>query len=139
MRQQVQDLNLIPENLVDSRTYQALLTHLSVTSPNKCFYTTYTIFSSLVSKSGALTLRDVFLKMLMCVRGINIEKALEIQKNFRTPKELAEAYEKCVETEKKGLVMKSCSGTVGRKKIGAELSSKISEVWAGAIFEGEGR
>lgn len=80
-----------------------------------------------------MTLRDLFLKMLMCVRGISLEKAIEIQKAYPTPIELVEAYERCVdEDEAKEMVMKIFSNAVGRKKIGVAVSAKVAEVWAGA-------
>jgi crossover junction endonuclease MUS81 len=86
----------------------------------------------LVSKSASLTLRDVFLKMLMCVRGMSLEKAVEIQKVYPTPVEFIEAYEKCVsDDEKKDMLMKRFAGNIGRKKIGKALSAKVAAVWMG--------
>lgn len=135
-----QPLPLIPSNLVDSRTYPALLRHLETAFPALRFYPTYTDFSSLISKSGALTLRDVYLKMLMCVRGVSVEKAAEIQKLYPTPKMLIEAYEACEgDKEKLEMIMKALDGHIGRKKVSGVLSGKIAEVWAGIKFEGDGR
>lgn len=135
-----QPLPLIPSNLVESRTYPALLRHLETTFPTLRFHPTYTDFSSLISKSGALTLKDVYLKMLMCVRGVSVEKAAEIQKLYPTPKVLIEAYEACGgDKEKLEMIMKALDGHVGRKKVGGVLSGKIAEVWAGVKFEGDGR
>lgn len=135
-----QPLPLIPSNLVESRTYPALLRHLDMTFPALRLYPTYTDFSSLMSKSGVLTLRDVYLKMLMCVRGVSVEKAVEIQKLYPTPKLLVEAYEACGgDKEKLDMIMKSLEGCVGRKKVSGALSGKIAEVWAGIGFEGDGR
>jgi crossover junction endonuclease MUS81 len=45
----------------------------------------YGLYSHLNSKSGTLTLRDVFIKMLMSVRGMTAEKALMIVEKFPTP------------------------------------------------------
>lgn len=133
-------LPLIPSNLVDSRTYPALLRHLNTMFPTLRFHPTYADFSSLMSKSGALTLRDVYLKMLMCIRGISVEKAAEIQKLYPTPKVLVEAYEACDgDREKLEMIMRALEGQIGRKKVGGALSGKIAEVWAGIRFEGDGR
>lgn len=135
-----QPLPLIPSNLVESRTYPALLRHLNMTFPALRFYPTYADFSSLMSKSGVLTLRDVYLKMLMCFRGVSVEKAVEIQKLYPTPNLLVEAYEACgSDGEKLDMIMKSLEKCVGRKKVNGALSGKIAEVWAGMGFEGDGR
>ncbi|KAM5429422.1 Crossover junction endonuclease mus81 [Microsporum canis] len=99
---------------------------------------TYNTFSALSSKSDMLTLRDIFLKMLMCTRGITGDKALEIQRRWRTPREFVKAFERVGPRGPDGkpspaqddLVASELSGLVGRKKIGKTLSKKIAEVWA---------
>jgi crossover junction endonuclease MUS81 len=126
------DLYIVPDKLVESRTYSHLQTHLKEVFPGKQFYLTYTTFSSLVSKSASITLRDVFLKMLMCVRGVSVEKALEIQSRFGTPSRLIEAYEACAGKKERDMVVANASaGAVGRRKIGSTLSVKIADVWWG--------
>ncbi|PUU79074.1 hypothetical protein B9Z19DRAFT_1082637 [Tuber borchii] len=129
---ETKDLNLIPDNLLDSSTYQAFRKHLNEKFPEKQFNINYPIFSTLVSKSANLNLRDVYLKMLMCVRGISLEKALQIQKIYPTPIELVEAYEQCAnEDEMKGMIMKHFANAPGRKKVGPAISAKVAEVWTG--------
>ncbi|KAI5838015.1 hypothetical protein DFP73DRAFT_566575 [Morchella snyderi] len=134
---QSQDLYMIPDALVDHKTYPELLKHLAATFPNKKFFITYPVFSSLASKSGSLTLRDLLLKFLMVVRGITIEKACEIQKSFQTPRALVDAYERCGSDEEKlGLLEKACAGAVGRRKVSGTLSAKVAEVWTGVSEDG---
>ncbi|KAG0123275.1 hypothetical protein HOY82DRAFT_619471 [Tuber indicum] len=129
---ETKDLNLIPDNLLDSSTYQAFRKHLNEKFPEKQFNINYSIFSTLVSKSASLNLRDVYLKMLMCVRGISLDKALQIQKAYPTPIELVEAYERCAsEDEMKEMIMKQSASALGRKKVGPAVSAKVAEVWTG--------
>ncbi|KAI5854173.1 hypothetical protein BZA05DRAFT_393449 [Tricharina praecox] len=126
------DLHIIPAELVESRTYSHLRTHLKNTHPERGFYLAYDTFSSLVNKNGSTTLRDVFLKMLMCVRGISAEKALEIQRSFATPAALIEAFVGCNDDRQRDeLVFKACENTIGRRKIGCVVSKKVREVWWG--------
>lgn len=123
---------MIPDNLLDSSTYQAFRKHLNEKFPEKQFNINYPTFSTLVSKSANLNLRDVYLKMLMCVRGISLEKALQIQKIYPTPIELVEAYERCAsEDEMKEMIMKQFANAPGRKKVGPAISAKVAEVWTG--------
>ncbi|KAF3491218.1 crossover junction endonuclease mus81 [Arthroderma uncinatum] len=99
---------------------------------------TYSTFSALSSKSDMLTLRDIFLKMLMCTRGVTGDKALEIQRRWGTPREFVKAFEDAGPRGSDGkpspaqndLVASELGGLVGRKKIGKTLSKKIAELWA---------
>lgn len=130
---------LIPTKSIDShQTYLDLLTRFRAESPNSTFATTMPTFSSLSSKSEMLTLRDVFLKMLMCTRGVTGDKALEIQRCWPTPRAFVEAFEEVYRTHGRGeegrkvaeeLVSRRLGGLVGRKKVGKALSKKIAEVW----------
>ncbi|TVY18112.1 Crossover junction endonuclease MUS81 [Lachnellula arida] len=127
-------LQVIPTKVITTHNYLPLLAHLRETKPAEEFHTTYSAFASLSSKSQSLTLKDVFLKMLMCVKGVTGEKALEIQKRWKTPNELLEAYEKCGEGEqgrkkKMELVSSQMSDVVGKKKIQKAVSVRIAEVW----------
>ncbi|TVY82653.1 Crossover junction endonuclease MUS81, partial [Lachnellula suecica] len=92
-------LQVIPTRVITSHNYLPLLAHLREKKPAEDFHVTYQAFASLSSKSDSLTLRDVHLKMLMCTKGVTGEKALEIQKVWRTPNEFVKAYEACGEGE----------------------------------------
>ena len=127
-------LQVIPTNVITTKNYLPLLSHLREKEPGSEYNITYGAFASLASKSDSLTLRDVFLKMLMCTRGVTGEKALEIQKNWKTPAEFIEAYGKCGTDEqdrkkKLELVSRQMANLIGRKKIGKATSVKIAEVW----------
>ncbi|KAH7197476.1 crossover junction endonuclease MUS81 [Fusarium flagelliforme] len=129
-------LHVIPTKVLTSQNYLTLLKHLRESiSPD--WYITYPAFSSLASKSESITLRDVFLKMLMTIKGVTGEKALEIQKRWKTPYDFVKAFEACGPGEqglkrKRELVFSQTSHLVGRKKFTKPLSTKIAEVWGDA-------
>ncbi|PGG98927.1 crossover junction endonuclease MUS81 [Blastomyces parvus] len=139
-------LSIIPtKHLTSSQSYLDLLkrlrsqqsqTQAQVTAKKPTFTVTFSAFSSLSSKSEMLTLRDLFLKMLMCTRGVTADKALEIQRHWRTPREFVEAFEEAHRRRAGGdvaamenMVFEKLGGLVGRKKIGKPVSKKIAEVW----------
>lgn len=135
-------LSIIPsKHLTSSQAYLDLLKRLrsqpSQPTTRKPTYTvTFPNFSSLASKSEMLTLRDLFLKMLMCTRGVTADKALEIQRHWRTPREFVEAFEAAYRSRPEGdvaamenMVFEKLGGLVGRKKVGKQVSKKIAEVW----------
>ena len=124
----------IPSHLLSSKTYTTgLQPHLTQMYPGKDFYPEYDAWNELVDKSGQLTHRDTFLKMLMCTRGVSAEKAIEIQRVWKTPEELLGAFEGCKTEEERWDMVVNGIGTrgVGRRRIGKALSRKVCEVWWG--------
>ena len=145
-------LRVIPSHILDRQTYLPL--KASLKDPH---YITYASFASLASKTDTLTLRDIFLKMLMCSRGITAEKAIEIQKRWSTPRAFIEVLRACdghtqvarprgrgggtgnggntldnkaaVIEERRELVWSVAGNLVGRRKIGKAISAKVGEVW----------
>jgi crossover junction endonuclease MUS81 len=133
-------ISIVPTRTIDSvETYLQLLNRFRVDegprSGSRTYSTTFTTFSSLSSKSDMLTLRDVFLKMLMCTRGVTGTKAIEIQRRWSTPRDFIEAFESMAEKNPgnkaavEDMVASRLSGLVGPKKMGRALSQKISQVW----------
>ncbi|KAL2756860.1 hypothetical protein ACRALDRAFT_2101931 [Sodiomyces alcalophilus JCM 7366] len=128
-------LLVIPTKVLTAQNYLPLLRHLRETQPGRDYHVSYPAFASLASKSDMMTLRDVFLKMLMTTRGVTGEKALEIQKRWKTPYEFVKAFEACGSGEqglkrKREMVANGLpSHGVARKKIPKAVSQKLAEVW----------
>ena len=130
-------LHVIPTSVITAQNYLPLLQHLRNKEPSEGCYISYAAFASMASKSESITLRDVFLKMLMTTRGVTGERALELQKRWKTPWEFVTAYKACGIGEegrkrKHNLVLNNTSGLIGRKKFSKQLSQKISEIWGDA-------
>lgn len=134
-------LHIIPTDIITTGNYLPLLDHLEKKDPGIDYHTTYPAFACLTSKSETLTLRDVYLKMLMCTKGVTGEKAIEIQKRWKTPIEFVEAYRKIEgnsgggeqgKKKKWDMVSNEMHSLVARKKITKALSVKIAEVWGDA-------
>ncbi|KAI0199136.1 crossover junction endonuclease MUS81 [Astrocystis sublimbata] len=128
-------LLVIPTEVLTARNYLPLLEHLREKEPTMGHYISYPAFASMASKSDMMTLRDVYLKMLMCTKQVTGEKALEIQKRWKTPYDFVKAYEKLAAGEegkrwKQDMVFAQMGNMVGRKKIARTLSRKIAEVWS---------
>ncbi|PLB53107.1 endonuclease MUS81 [Aspergillus steynii IBT 23096] len=123
-------LSLIPSRqLSSSQSYLNALEHLCAQSSTTTYAVTFPTFSVLTSKSDVLSLRDVFLKMLMCTRGVTGDKALEIQRRWPTPQAFVRAFENLTPKDREEMVSEQMKMLVGRKKIGKVLSRKIAEVW----------
>ncbi|KAM0245987.1 hypothetical protein ACHAQJ_010376 [Trichoderma viride] len=130
-------LHVIPTKVITAQNYSRLLEHLRDNEPLTGYYVTYPAFASLASKSETMTLRDVFLKMLMTTKGLTGERALEIQRKWKTPYDFVKAFHACGTDEqgkkrKRDLVSSELSHLIGRKKMSRPLSHKIAEVWGDA-------
>ena len=125
------DINIIPAQSFEAEAASIMLARFRKIEPNKVFGMTFSVFKAVCTKSKSMTLRDVYLKMLMCIRGVSGEKAVEIQKNWPTARALAEAFEgreKGIERET--MISDRLGNAIPRKKIGKALSAKIAEIWA---------
>lgn len=87
-------------------------------------------FQSALSKSGMLTVRDIYVRMLLTVRGITLEKAQAIQRHYPTPSHLMNAYKAIVsEDSKKMLLFNKLGNEIDRQKVTKMLSTRVYEVW----------
>lgn len=126
-------LSLLPTRHFSlSNSYTETLADLRTQNPNVTYGLTFPTFCAIASKSEALTLRDIFLKMLMCTKGVSGDKALEIQRQWPTPQAFVRAFEELDPKDRETMVSDRMSHLmVGRKKIAKILSKKIAEVWGG--------
>lgn len=128
-------LFIIPTGILTKKNYLPLVKHLREKDPSTNHYVSYDAFKSLASKSEMMTLRDVYLKFLMCARGVTGEKALAIQKKWNTPREFIEAFEDLGSDEagkkrKFDMVFNELGNQPGGKKMTKALSQKIATIWA---------
>lgn len=130
------ELRVIPTRVLTARNYLPLVKHLREAEPEARYYVSYMAFAGVASKSELLTLRDVFLRMLMCIRGVTGERALMIQKVWKTPWYLIEAYKalgggEVGKRRKLELMWKKFGKEESStRKIGKKLSENIAAVWA---------
>lgn len=123
-------VSFIPSRRLSStQSYLTLLDELRTKDPSITYGVTFSTFSALTSKSDVLSLRDIFLKMLMCTRGVSGEKALEIQRRWQTPREFVEAYMALEPQNRETMVSAKLQSLVGRKKVAKAQSKRIAEVW----------
>lgn len=134
-------LHLIPTNAITMSNYIPLVDHLKK-NPSTDYYVTYDVFACLGSKSETLTLRDVYLKMLMCTKGLTGQKAIELQRKWKTPIDFIKAYREIEakhgageegKKRKWAMVSDVMDNPIPRKKITKALSTKIAEVWGDAF------
>ncbi|KAG0244055.1 Crossover junction endonuclease mus81 [Actinomortierella wolfii] len=148
---QNKDIYIIPDNRIDRQNFLALKEVLRQKEPSRIYHTSYTAFRRLNSKSDSVSVKDTFSKILMTIRGVSAEKAVEIVRTFKTPRALFSALDYAEDDtfdtssgsaassratsvdsrigNKRKKVIAQAGPKVGRKKIGPALSEKIATFW----------
>lgn len=87
-------------------------------------------FQTALGKSSMLTVRDIYIRMLMTIKGVTIDKAICIQSVWPTPKLLMDDYQKLLHEEsRKTMISDRLGNSITRKKVNRQLSERIYEVW----------
>ncbi|KAH3672394.1 hypothetical protein WICMUC_004230 [Wickerhamomyces mucosus] len=81
-----------PSQLKYQSDYENTLEQFRAQFCNEEIVHKYETFTIMLSKSKLVTVKEAFIQMLMCVNGISLEKALLIQRHFKTPKLLVENF-----------------------------------------------
>lgn len=88
------------------------------------FFQSYGCYTQLNHKSANLTIRDVFLKQLLNIKQLSIEKATAIIERFPTFASLYRHYDN-MKTEDKEIFFKDWTIDSSRRKFGPILSRRI--------------
>ena len=90
-------------------------------------------FQDAMGKTGLMTVREMFIMMLMSIKGLSLERAMTIQNHFKTPRNLLHYFHsECrflPETEKKSLMLDLFQHEVGNKKIGKVPLERVYDIW----------
>ncbi|GAA5904414.1 Mus81p [Sporobolomyces salmoneus] len=84
------DLRIIPDHVIDRRTYLSLQHHLRSTQPAHRYLTTYSTFAGLNDTDSMLTSRVQWASMVLRIHGMSEEKAVKFVDRWET---LAQFYE----------------------------------------------
>jgi 5'-3' exonuclease len=80
------------------------------------------LFSWINSKSGNLTLKDIFTKQLMTVKGVSREKAVKLAVKYDTLNQMINEL-----SDEKG-VRELSNFIIGQRKIGNVLAKRVHEL-----------
>lgn len=65
---------------------------------------TFDYFNKSSAKNKPLTVTETFIKLLLQLKGVSVEKALAITRKYPTPRSLIKAYLKCEGNEGESLL-----------------------------------
>ncbi|EGV63003.1 Crossover junction endonuclease mus81 [Yamadazyma tenuis] len=87
----------------------------------------YSNFKESLAKSQMFTVKEMFLSMLLAIRGVSLERAQSIQQKFPTPKSLLDFF--TANPNDATILSKAFTHEFGNKKIGKALSQKVYDIW----------
>lgn len=119
------DLYNIPDRYIDSRTFVDRFSSLQKMHIGKELSISYSAFAGVSRKRGVLCATDVWLRQLLCIRGLSLEKALEVRKHFPLLLDLLKAYRNLPSCADREALLSSTCTAYGRKSIGKALSKKV--------------
>lgn len=127
---------LRPRDICNQDHYNELLMNFRGKFETRANYECCHLFSSfqeMMGKTTQMTVKELFILMLMTIKGCSLEKAIVVQNRFPTPKKLLDYYHQQnahtpLET-KKQLMVEEFKTQVGNKKIGKVLLEKIYDIW----------
>ncbi|KAF9914675.1 Crossover junction endonuclease mus81 [Lobosporangium transversale] len=127
-------LYAIPDEAIDRASYLDLQSHLKATNPDRTYLTSYKSFGALNGKSETIVVRDTFVKMLMTIRGISSEKAMEIARAYPTPRAMFSALDEQDSDTQRDRILVRTSSAINKRRIGEALSKKIAEIWYSDVY-----
>jgi crossover junction endonuclease MUS81 len=121
-------LVLEPRNLKTQQQYTQLIRNMKENHDDKEVVYSYHTFNEIMGKSSMTSVGEIFVRLLMTLRGVGLDKACAIQQYFKTPRYLLEKYEK-VHPKCDEFIFKTLADEIGTRKIGKALSAKLALVW----------
>lgn len=120
------DLLVIQPRTVDSQDeYLSILKKMrNEFSPRYEVVYKYDIFDMIMQKRTTLRVKDVFIQCLKRVKGMSLDKAVMIQRRYKTPRGLIEAYK--THMGERGLMLyEEFADEIGSRKVNKVLSERV--------------
>lgn len=125
-------LYTIPSNIITRQNYLDLKQAFKAKSSQNgkaSYVVSYPMFSELNTKNGSTSLHEVYLRMIMTIKGVNAERALSLIQVYPTPHSLLTAFkDKSVEEAKK-LIKDATQNNISRRKWGIQISERLYDIW----------
>ncbi|KAI8371855.1 hypothetical protein BD560DRAFT_105757 [Blakeslea trispora] len=127
----------IPSHLITRQNYLGLKEACPRRKGEIAYVITYSIYNQLNAKNGSASLHEVFLRMLMTIRGVNAERALSLMKIYPTPHSLLEAYRGLSPEKAKVLAKNATKHLIARRRWGIQISERLYSIWGALEYSSD--
>ncbi|KAJ2846336.1 Crossover junction endonuclease mus81 [Coemansia brasiliensis] len=125
------DIYAIPDHLIGHRGFSELKKSLQLQFPHLSLAMTFDAYDVVSNKSASLSVGEIYLRMLMTLRGVSADKALSIGSRYQTVQQLIDVLES--EDGAKTIGELNINGTC--RKIGPALAKKLDQFWTADSFD----
>ncbi|KAJ2814754.1 Crossover junction endonuclease mus81, partial [Coemansia sp. 'formosensis'] len=122
------DVYAIPDHHIGQKEFAKLKQNIQARLPRISLAITFDAYDMVSNKSGTLSVGEIYLRMLMTIRGISAGKALTIGRNYPTPRQLTEALAGGSKVIENIVIDES------RRKLGPVLGKRLTEFWTADSF-----
>ncbi|KAG1132307.1 hypothetical protein G6F42_002479 [Rhizopus arrhizus] len=121
----------IPEHIVTSQNYLELRKAYKekLGESNSVYLISYPVYNQINSKNGSTNLHEIYLRMLMCIKGVNAEKALALMRIYPTPHSLLNAFRNKPKSVAINLAKDATQTQISRRRWGTHISEKLYQIW----------
>ncbi|KAJ2158822.1 Crossover junction endonuclease mus81 [Coemansia sp. RSA 552] len=122
------DIYAIPDHLVGLQGFAELKKNIRAQLPDVNLAMSFEAYDVVSSKSSSLSVGEIYLRMLMTLRGVSADKALTVAAQYQTPMQLAHALDSGAKVVGDMVVEGTC------RKVGAVLAKRLVQFWTADSF-----
>ncbi|KAJ2883313.1 Crossover junction endonuclease mus81, partial [Coemansia aciculifera] len=129
----LKDVYAIPDQYIGQKEFAKLKQNIRARFPHISLAMSFDAYDVVSNKSGTLLVGEIYMRMLMTVRGVSASKALTVGRNYATPRQLIDALD-CT-TPNGSKIIEELVIDESRRKIGPALGKRLTQFWTADAFE----
>ncbi|CAH2982667.1 unnamed protein product [Chilo suppressalis] len=91
---------------------------------------TFNYFNKTSTKSKPLSVTETFIKLLLQIKGVSVEKALAITNVYKTPVALMKAYENCIDKKESEMMLANLKYGSTKRNVGPCVSKSLYHMFS---------
>ncbi|KAJ1890988.1 Crossover junction endonuclease mus81 [Kickxella alabastrina] len=135
LQDSLKDVYAVPDHMIGQKGFSSLKKSIQARFPHVHLAMTFDAYDVVSNKSGTLTVGEIYLRMLLTLRGISADKALAIGWQYQTPTQLFKALlgdpNDSNGSEK---LLEDLTMYGSRRKLGPALGKRIAQFWTAESF-----
>ncbi|KAJ2330293.1 Crossover junction endonuclease mus81, partial [Coemansia sp. RSA 2681] len=128
----LKDVYAIPDQYIGQKEFAKLKQNIRARFPLISLALSFDAYDVVSNKSGTLSVGEIYLRMLMTVRGVSASKALTVGRSYSTPRQLTEALERAPDGSSR--LIEELVVDEGQRKIGPALGKRLTQFWTADSF-----
>ncbi|KAJ2721296.1 Crossover junction endonuclease mus81 [Coemansia sp. Benny D115] len=132
LKESLTHIYAVPDHMIGQKGYAALKSTIKARFPQIHLALSFDAYDLVSSKSRTLTVGEIYLRMLMAMKGVSADRALGLGLKYPTPGELMDGL---LEDGSDAVLANVTSYKSSQRKIGPALSKRIKLFWSAESFD----